>query len=484
MDLEFHLAHRSTDLLRNLNDSISHVFVFGVIGLVGFLGELTFVVCVGIALLALAPAAMAVFLAYVALSCWGIFAFIRPRARQSGHQMSTSSADMYRLGGDIVRGIREVRLANAAPFMVSKYMATRRSSTDAHRRSGFLSEAPRYLLEIVFVTGLALFAGVLLLTLDPETALPLLAFVVVIGFRLFPTLSRMLSFASLVRIGLPSLEAVKPHLELARAGAADHRDVSSSHPNRLRLEERISIVDVHYRYPGSHDEALKGVSLQLARGSSTALVGRSGSGKSTLADIVSGLLPPTSGSVEVDGLDISLHPHRWNASIGVVSQQPYILDATIRENVAFGLPDDEINDEWLALAVEQAGITELVASLPKGLDSRIGEDGSSISGGQRQRIGLARAFYKQPRFLLLDEATSALDSTTEARITETLAGLRGEVTILIIAHRLSTVQGCDQIAYVDDGRIRHVGSFAEVCAACSDFAEMVRLGTVDGDALV
>ena len=477
--LEFHLANRSSELLRNLNDAVSQVFVFGVVGFVGFLGELTFTICVGAVLIALAPVPMGAFVTYVGLATWVILAIIRPRARETGRQMTASSAHIYQLGGDVIKGYREVHLRSAERYMISKYMDSRRVSTEAHRRAGFLSESPRYILEMVFVTGLALFAGILFATVEPKSAFPLVAFVVVIGFRLIPTLSRMLSFASLVRIGLPSLETVRPHLAEARTRSCPTASTRPASP--LDIRHGVRLDDVRYRYPGAETDALNGVSFSLPAGTSTALVGRSGSGKSTLADVLCGLLRASSGSVLVDDVDVVEHPHRWNATLGVVSQNSYILDASIRENVAFGVPAAQIDDRLLAVALERAGLSELVDSLPAGLASVIGEDGSALSGGQRQRVGLARALYSEPRFLVLDEATSALDSRTEAKVTDALAALHGDVTILVIAHRLSTVQKCDQVVYLDGGRVLHVGTFAQVQEASEDFAEMVRLGNVDDD---
>lgn len=479
-DLEFHLANRSGELLRNLNESVSHTFVFGVVGLVGFLSELTFVLCVAIILVIVAPLPMGIFLVYVGAATYAIMIYIRPRARKCGVQMANSSAEIYQRGGDVLRGFREVYLRNAEQHMVGKYMSARRESTEAHRRAGFLAEAPRYLLEMVFVTGVGLFAGTLLATADIEAAFPLLAFVVLIGFRLMPTLSRMLSSASLIRIGLPALETVKPHLAKARSWTP--RRLSSTSVTPLDIQQGILVSDTHYRYPDAQTEALKGIDLFMPFGTSTALVGRSGSGKSTLADIVCGLLRPSSGTVTADGVDISLNPARWNATLGVVSQNTYVLDASIRDNVAFGVSPEHISDARVRDALEQAGLDDFVKMLPLGLDSVIGEDGASLSGGQRQRIGLARAFYSQPGFLILDEATSALDSKTEAQVTDALATLQGRVTTLVIAHRLSTVQKCDQIVYLEEGKALHIGSFEAIRDASHDFAEMIRLGSVDAAA--
>lgn len=480
-DLEFHLANHSAELIRNLNESVSQTFVFAVVGIVGLLGELTFVTCIGAVLLAIAPQAVGAFLVYVTIATALILRFIRPRARRHGTQIATSSAEIYSAGRDLINAHREITLSNASPLMVSKYMKAKRASTDAHRRAAFVTEAPRYLLEMVLVTGIAVFASVLFLTLEPDRAFPLLALVAVAGFRLMPTLSRMLAFASLVRIGLPAFDTIKHHLIQARTLPVSSTVDDERCP--IPIHDGVELSQVRYRYRNANEDAIRDINLFMPKGSSTALVGRSGSGKSTLADVVAGLLRPHAGSVKADGTDIAAHPERWSATLGVVSQTTYVLDASIRDNVAFGIAPDLVDEDRLATAIRQAGLEEFVSELPFGLDTRLGEGGGAVSGGQRQRVGLARAFYWQPGLLILDEATSALDNVTEAQITETLTALRGHTTILVIAHRLSTVQGCDQVVFMQGGEIRETGTFAQVSQASDEFAEMVRLGAIDAGVL-
>jgi ABC-type multidrug transport system fused ATPase/permease subunit len=208
------------------------------------------------------------------------------------------------------------------------------------------------------------------------------------------------------------------------------------------------------------------------------LVGASGAGKSTIVDIMLGLYLPSSGRVTANGTDIRTILPKWQRSLGLVPQEVYLLDDDLRANIAFGEPDDLVDETRLAEAIAGAQLDELVASLPEGLETFVGERGVRLSGGQRQRIGIARALYTRPRLLILDEATSALDNETERRIAETIHALHGSVTIVIVAHRLSTVRNCDQVVLLKDGVVTAVGGFEELQVVSPDFARMVELGNL------
>ncbi len=222
---------------------------------------------------------------------------------------------------------------------------------------------------------------------------------------------------------------------------------------------------------------LDDIDLRIPAGSTVALVGSSGAGKTTLADVLMGLHPPTAGRVAVDGVDIRTDIVGWQRSIGMVPQDVYVLDATLRANVAFGEAPDAVNERRLSAALTRAQLDDLIAELPNGVDTIVGERGGRLSGGQRQRIGIARALYLEPSVLVLDEATSALDSETERRITDTIESLRGQMTVVVIAHRLSTVRNCDLLLYLEQGRIAASGTFESVIAESPAFARLVKLGS-------
>jgi ABC-type multidrug transport system fused ATPase/permease subunit len=224
----------------------------------------------------------------------------------------------------------------------------------------------------------------------------------------------------------------------------------------------ISLENVSYRYPTGHADALSDVSLTMPHGSSVGLVGGSGAGKSTLVDIILGLLDPSSGRVTVDGVDIGSNVRGWQDQVGYVPQSIFLCDDTLRRNVAFGIPDGRVDEAAVRRALRAAQLEDFVAALPQGLDTTVGERGMKLSGGQRQRIGIARALYHDPQVLVLDEATSALDTETEKGVMEAVNALHGAKTLIIIAHRLTTVANCDLLYKLENGRVVQSGSFAEV----------------------
>ena len=224
---------------------------------------------------------------------------------------------------------------------------------------------------------------------------------------------------------------------------------------------------------------LSDVSITVPRGVSLALVGGSGAGKSTLVDLILGLNTPDEGAITADGADIQGDLPAWRAGIGLVPQEVWFTDGSLRENITFGVEADDVDMDALRAAVTQADLDDFVASLPEGLETGMGERGARLSGGQRQRIGIARALYARPQLLVLDEATSALDNITERRVTETIHQLSGSMTMIIVAHRLSTVRTCDMLVLLREGRVAAVGTFDEVARNDAEFARMVELGSLE-----
>jgi ATP-binding cassette subfamily C protein len=228
------------------------------------------------------------------------------------------------------------------------------------------------------------------------------------------------------------------------------------------LGKSIELIDVSFRYSDKGPETLHRVTMSIPSGSAIGIIGSSGAGKSTLVDVILGLLRPTQGSVLVDGADIAENPAGWQRLIGYVPQSIYLSDNTIRNNVAFGIPEAHIDDKAIARAIRAAQLDGFVATLPDGVNTFVGERGVRLSGGQRQRIGIARALYHDPQLLVLDEATSALDTETEAGVMEAVNALHGAKTLIVVAHRLSTISNCDRIYRLERGQVAKVGTFAEV----------------------
>ena len=243
----------------------------------------------------------------------------------------------------------------------------------------------------------------------------------------------------------------------------------------LELRDAITLRQVSYSYPSAGRAALHDINLTIPKGRSIGVVGPTGAGKTTLIDLLLGLLRPTEGQVLVDGADIGDHLRSWQSRIGYVSQKPYLMDESVRQNIAFGVESPEIDDAKVMAAVRAAQLEDFVAALPRGLDTRVGEAGMRLSGGEHQRIATARALYRDPDILVFDEATSALDNATEQALSKALAGLRGTKTMIVIAHRLSTVRNCDELVLLVEGRISDIGSYDELAARNDHFREIAGL---------
>lgn len=334
-------------------------------------------------------------------------------------------------------------------------------------RGDLLGRLPTHLTEVVAVGGLLAFMVYFLATRGPAEAYPLIALFLVATIRTLPSLQSAWLCMVRLRFYLPSLERIEE--EFAATAPAPPRTET-----RLQAKASIRLRDVRFRYPGSDRPVLEHADLELRVPGSTALVGRTGAGKTTLADLAAGLLEPEGGALEIDGRP--LQPHElpaWQRNVGYVPQSVYLLDDTLRRNIAFGVPDDAVDDRALQEAAAAAHLHDLLATLPRGYDTVLGERGVRLSGGQRQRIGIARALYRSPGLLILDEATNALDSLTQREVMEAVEELSATRAVLVIAHRLSTVQGCGSLCMVANGRVEERGTFSELVARSAAFRELV-----------
>jgi ATP-binding cassette subfamily C protein len=323
-------------------------------------------------------------------------------------------------------------------------------------------------VETTFVCGLL--AVSLLLTLrSGAAALPLLGLYAYAGFRVIPSANRIMMYVSELRYSRAWIHSLRDDLAALPAPAP------AAEPGEpIRFTRAVALERVSYTYADENeaDRVLVDVDLTIARGESVGIVGPSGAGKSTLVDLLLGLLTPTAGRITVDGRDIAGALRSWQRHIGYVAQEPFVLDDTIRRNVAFGVTDVEIDDRRVTAALTLAQLGDFVAGLPGGLDTLLGERGARLSGGQRQRVAIARALYHEPEVLVFDEATSALDTPTERELIAALEALRGVKTLVVIAHRLTTVRRCDRVAVLRDGRLAAVGSYDELLARDAGFRAM------------
>jgi ATP-binding cassette subfamily C protein len=304
-----------------------------------------------------------------------------------------------------------------------------------------------------------------------EAIIPTLTLLAVAVVRLLPSFQKVTANVNALKWGEKALNVVYEDLEKLDAWEREFL-ARQQNADTLTLEHTIEIEGLTYQYPGQEDHALRDVSLTIPKYASVGFVGPSGAGKTTIVDVLLGLLEPTAGRVLVDGEDIQERLPTWQRKIGYIPQSIYLTDDTVRRNAAFGMKEEEIEDEAVWRALEAAQLRELVESLPEGLDTMVGERGVRLSGGQRQRIGIARALYHNPEVLVMDEATSALDNQTERLFVEALEQLQGGHTLVVIAHRLSTVRNCDTLFMLDEGRLVAEGSYDELMARSEVFRRM------------
>ena len=353
-------------------------------------------------------------------------------------------------------GVKDVKILGREEFFVSEYSEQLIGSATVSRRSSVSQMLPRTGLEVLTIAGLAVLVSTMVVSgKDLNDVLPVLGLFGAAAFRLVPAVSRMVTCAQTIALNRPIVKELFQDLELRKFHTPKTRD-------HTVFTHELDVSGVSFRYETAQANALSEVSLRVKRGEAVGLVGPSGSGKSTLVDVLLGLMVPSSGVISVDGINAQDRIRWWQDQIGYVPQSIFLTDDTLRKNVAFGIPNSAINDVAVDAAIRAAQLEEFVKTLPLGLETFVGERGVRLSGGQRQRIGIARALYHNPDVLVLDEATSSLDTETEHGVMQAVQALQGEKTVIIVAHRLSTVEYCDRLYRLESSRIVDEGTFEEV----------------------
>lgn len=401
-------------------------------------------------------------------------AFLRHAQLRAGTEIAEASLHGWRQMIPVIDGFREVRLASRASGFLAGYRGALLQSMKANRVVTTLASVPAAVSQVVFALAVAGIAAILFSTGSAASAITVLGLFAAAAMRALPTLNLLFSTIGAVRSSQPNLEILSGVVDELGEPSEPVDKPLSSHVYR----GDIVLDAVEFVYADSQTPIVRDLDLVIREHETIAIVGSSGAGKSTLIDIVLGLLTPTRGTVTCGGVPISDDQAGWHRCLGVVPQDVFLLNDTLESNITFGLPALEVDHAGVLEALRFAQLTPLLESLPQGLQTVVGERGTRLSGGQRQRLGLARAMYRRPSVLLLDEATSSLDNETEAEITKALRDLHGEVTIVVVAHRLSTVRNADKIVFLRDGVIAGEGTFAEVQAQSREFARLVELGKI------
>jgi ABC-type multidrug transport system fused ATPase/permease subunit len=412
-----------------------------------------------------------------------IFAINSRQLTAMGRDRNTANKDRYRVAGEALEGIKDVKLLGGEHVFLSRF--TRHSLKMAQSNVGksVATQLPPYLIQTVIFSGVILLC---LLTLDAGAAdpaavvsdlVPTLGVMALAAQRLMPELSRLFSNAGLLRYGQAAVDAVYADLVEAPQSAP----AAGSPPAPMRLRCVLELDRLSYMYPNSDRPGLKDISFKIEVGERIGVVGTSGAGKTTLADVLLGLLNPASGQIRVDGTSVT--PERlpaWRQNVGYVPQVIYLMDASVTENIAFGTPPGKIDRARVEAAARYAQLDAFIRTeLPQGYDTPIGERGLRLSGGQRQRIGIARALYRDADLIVFDEATSALDNVTEQEVMAATEGLPGDKTLIMIAHRLSTVRRCNRILVLDKGRVAGFDTWERLEVENSIFQSIVQSGEKD-----
>lgn len=396
-------------------------------------------------------------LGLLAVCMGGFIAISKKFARGFGRECQTYKAKIYQWMNQALGGVKEVKVLGREAYFVDSYQTYYKKYAKGLRISRLLAAIPKYIVEMVSMAGLliAIIIKIKYGRTDIVTFIPQLSAFAVAAFRLMPSVGRINEHVTNILYASPSVELVYHDLKdvesLEEEGKKQPEQVLDS---EWEFRRELYIKKVCYRYPGMEENVIDHAEFVIKKGQIVALIGESGAGKTTLADILLGLLPPQYGKIRADEMDIFKNIDKWHKAIGYIPQTIYLSDDTIRNNVAFGIYEEQIDDEAVTEALKKAQLYEFVDGLSDGVETLVGDRGVRLSGGQRQRIGIARALYHDPEILVLDEATSALDNETETAVMEAIESLRGEKTMIIIAHRLTTIRNADVIYEVVDGKVR------------------------------
>jgi ATP-binding cassette, subfamily B, bacterial PglK len=399
---------------------------------------------------------------------------IHPRLKKLGRGRQRMSKENLNLLQQSLHGIREVILFDRAEFFQKRFTKRQNATARITYVNRVAQEVPQLLIETVLVVFIAGFFIVsVTLQRSPESTLAVLGLFAYAALRLQPSLQKIVQSLNSIRFAGAAVDNVYDDLVAVERLEAHDAGVKQALPLRSDSPPEIRLEGVGFRYDRNAPPVLRSVDLTISPGESIGIVGPTGGGKSTLLDVITGLLSPSEGRVLIDGINLGRCTKAWQRCLGVVPQTIFLIDDTVRRNIALGVSDKEIDEERIAQAVELAQLSSFLEDLPDGLNTMVGERGVRMSGGQRQRVAIARAMYRDPPVLIFDEGTSALDNLTEAEFMAALDRLGGDRTLITVAHRLTTVRRCDRIAIVEAGRIVDSGTYDELLARNRGFRASV-----------
>lgn len=451
-DYLFHVSKNVAEFQRNITSDVNGFFTVA-LNVLQFLAEFS-VSTVLVIFLLIQDWVSTIAVAALLFLFMGIFTiFFKKVLVKIGEESRKANVLVTKWLFQAFSGIKEIKVANKESFFITNYDKNYKDCAKVQRQQSILTYLPKPVMETVCICSLmlAMIIKIAVMKSDIVSFVTTLSVFAVAAFRMLPSFNKITGYISSMMFNKPAIDSVYKDLkeieQFMGQKIVRHEDTIS-----ITLNKSIQFNDVSFHYSESDKWILKDANLEIQKNTSVALIGASGAGKTTAADLILGILEPQEGTVTIDGVDIKKCMKSWHEDIGYIPQVIYLMDDNIRANVAFGIPEEEIDDAAIEKALREAQLDQFVHALPDGLDTMIGDRGVKLSGGQRQRIGIARALYRNPNVLVLDEATSALDSDTEREVMEAIDGLHGTRTLIVIAHRLSTLRKCDKIYEVGNGR--------------------------------
>lgn len=448
-DYLFHVNKNVAELQRNTVSDIARYY-YVVLSFVQLITEST--VCVALIIyLSVCDWTVTIIMAGIIIFFYfGFIAFTKNYSIKLGQTDRKESMLQSKCLLQSFGGIKDVKVTNTEDYFVNSFRATSERLASLARKSAMLAIIPRPIMEALCICGLLLVIAIrVFLGMDISNMIPVLSVFAVAAFRMLPAFNRISGYIHTILTGKSAVDDLYRDVLEVESLKGKKEDDSI---RELDIKQCITIRDVSFKYPNSEHYVLDSISLEIPRNASVALIGTSGAGKTTLADVILGVLKPEAGEVLVDGINVYDYEESWHNIIGYIPQTIYLVDDTIRNNVAFGMDINDIDDNQVWDALEQAQLADFIRSLPKGLDTEVGDRGVRLSGGQRQRVGIARALYHDPKLLILDEATSALDNETEEAVMSAIDCFHGNRTMIIIAHRLTTIKNCDIVFEIANGK--------------------------------
>lgn len=451
----FHLNNNTANILRNVNASGQIIFSNMYVSAFQLLTEIVTAFMIWMMLVCVDPFTALVIAGFLILMLYIIIKAFRKKITEQGKIQNLYSAQYLKWVNQGLGAIKETKVLRKEKFFLESFTESYNKYGDAYRVFLFLSQIPRTIIETTVVTGLLLLIIIkILLGTSPAEIVGVLGVLALAAFRLMPSANRIVNLSNNIKFNMPFFNQLYDELiAIKNNGNEKTYHVFRDSNEKLEFNNKLCIENLSFSYD-ENTLVLKNINFIVPKGKFVGLIGPSGAGKTTFVDILLGLLQPSSGKITVDNVDIFENIRSWQANLAYVPQSIYLIDGTIKENIALGVNEEEIDDELIDKVLHMAELYDFVYGLPDGINTNVGERGVKLSGGQRQRIGIARALYIKPEVLILDEATSALDSETEKNITDTILKLKGQITIIAIAHRLSTLEQCDFKIKFENGKAK------------------------------